>query len=55
MEAAKDLVFRWTAGEVCFDCPCGAWEIILSAAGDEKTCDCGKKYRLIHYVAEVKE
>jgi len=47
---AEDIEYQWTAGEVCFDCPCGEKEIILSEGGDTYKCDCGRKYELIHYV-----
>lgn len=46
--------YQWTAGEVCFDCPCGETEIIMGEGGDVKQCDCGRVYRLRHYV-EVDE
>jgi len=45
-----DVDFNWTAGEVSFECPCGRREIILAEGGDMKRCDCGKVYRLCHYV-----
>lgn len=47
---AKDINMQWAAGEVCFDCPCGAREIIISEPGIEKACDCGRNYRIVHYV-----
>lgn len=52
---AKDIKFQWIAGEVCFDCPCGVHEMILSEGGEEETCDCGRIYRLVHYVEIVKK
>ena len=52
MIKATDIKFQWTADEVCFDCPCGTTEIILSESGEEKRCPgCGRVYRNIHYVA----
>lgn len=50
-----DIHFQWEAGEVCFDCPCGTKEIILSEGGDEETCDCGRVYKLHHFVSLKKE
>lgn len=52
-ELARDLSWQWSESSACFDCPCGVSEIILSDNGDEKTCDCGRVYRLIFRV-EVK-
>ena len=52
----KDIHYQWVVeGEDCFSCPCGARGILLSAAGSEKACSCGRKYRLIHYVAVEKK
>lgn len=54
-EIAKNLHYQWSAGEVCFDCPCGVKEIILSESGETETCEgCGRTYRNVHYV-EVKQ
>lgn len=47
---ADDIRYFWIAGEVCFDCPCGMDEIILTEAGDTHLCDCGRLYELVHYV-----
>lgn len=49
-----DINYQWSAGEVCIDCPCGTKEIIFSEGGDERTCDCGRVYKLIHFVTLVK-
>ena len=46
----NDLRYRWKAGEVCFDCPCGETEIRLNSDGDTRECVCGRVYRLVHYV-----
>lgn len=53
MKVATDIKYIWSAGEVCFDCSCGV-EIILSEGGEQKTCDCGKVYKLHHFVELVK-
>ena len=50
MVHADDIRIIWSAGEVCFDCPCGETEIILIENGDEKVCECGRIYRVVHYV-----
>lgn len=47
---ARDLTWHWQAGEVCFDCPCGEKEIIISEGGETHQCECGRTYRLVHYV-----
>ena len=49
-EVAGDISYIWSAGELSFDCPCGGRAIILSEGGDTKRCECGKVYRLFHYV-----
>ena len=47
----EKIHYQWTAGEVCFDCPCGVKEFILSEGGDKKTCrECGRVFTLVHYV-----
>ena len=43
---------QWSGGEVCFDCPCGAEEIIISGPGYDELCECGRVYRVQHYVEE---
>lgn len=45
---ATDISYRWTEDAVCFDCPCGNKEIIVSE--EEERCDCGRVYRVVHYV-----
>lgn len=52
-ELARDIIWQWGDASSCFDCPCGSQEIILSEGGEEKTCDCGRIYRLIFRV-EIK-
>ena len=46
-----DVHYDWAAAEVCFSCPCGVKEIILSEVGDMKRCKCGRVYTVVHYVA----
>jgi hypothetical protein len=50
-----DIKFQWTAGEVMFECPCGTLEIIMTESREEKTCDCGRVYKLHHFVSLKKE
>lgn len=52
-QMADGLEFQWSAGEVCFDCPCGEKEIIMSEGGDIINCECGRIYKLVHYVALI--
>ena len=52
-KVATDIKHRWSEDAECFDCPCGKKEIILGEAGIEKKCDCGRVYKLVHYVAIV--
>ena len=49
-EPALDVYYRWAAGEACIDCPCGVKQIVFSEGGETKRCECGKVYRLFHYV-----
>ena len=54
-KAAVDIKYLWGEGVMAFDCPCGCHEMIVSDQTSEfKDCDCGRKYRLVHYV-EYKE
>ena len=52
-KVAIDIIYRWSEDMEMFDCPCGEKEIILGEAGIEKKCDCGRVYKLVHYVAIV--
>lgn len=54
-EPCKDIHYQWSADETCIDCPCGTKEIIFSESGCERTCDCGRMYKLIHFIALIKE
>lgn len=49
---ATDIHFQWSAGEVCFDCPCGEEELLIAegGGGGVEVCECGRKYKLFHYV-----
>lgn len=53
--SAKDIIYRWSAGEVCFDCPCGEVDIQFTEAGDRYICRCGRIYVLVHHVACVEK
>lgn len=50
---ATNIHFQWSAGEVCFDCPCGEKEIIISESGIERECVCGRIYRVRHFVEVI--
>jgi len=42
---ASELHYNWFEECVCFDCPCGAKELILGESGAITECDCGRVYR----------
>lgn len=54
-EPYEGIHVQWSADEVCFDCPCGTKEIIMVESGSETTCDCGRVYKLHHFVSLKKE
>ena len=47
---ATDVKYRWSDYAVCFDCPCGETEIILSEPGEKFECECGRIYMLDAYL-----
>lgn len=47
---ATDIKYNWSAGEVSFDCPCGMWGIIQDADDEVFECECGRRYRVVHFV-----
>ncbi len=48
--AYPGITYVWSAAATCFNCPCGARDIVLGEGGETVTCDCGITYRLRHYV-----
>ena len=48
--AYPGITYVWSEEATCFNCPCGARDIVLGEGGETVTCDCGITYRLRHYV-----
>lgn len=45
-----DIKYNWYASEVSFDCPCGLRGVIMDADDEVFECECGRRYRVVHYV-----
>lgn len=45
-ERGQQLVpkIRGMTAYVNFDCPCGAWDFVMTDESEPKTCDCGRVY-----------
>jgi hypothetical protein len=50
VSAYPSITIRWSEEATCFNCPCGVKDIVLSEGDDTVKCDCGRTYRLRHYV-----
>jgi ribosomal protein L37AE/L43A len=55
VEKTTVVKYKWTPGQVSFDCLCGIKELILKEAGQTETCRCGRVYRLVHHVELVEQ
>jgi len=45
-----EIDYNYAAGEVSFNCPCGVKNIFIGEGGEIVKCECGRVYRLVHYV-----